>query len=91
MANKLEKGCTFGLVLQQRVIGMEDKLADGFDRIDNRLSGIEEKNKEMFNHMSSRPTTESARNDKIIFAIMGGLGAFALTLISLLFYGFAIS
>ncbi len=87
MANKLEKGCTFGLVLQNRVNNMEDLMKNGFDRIDKSLDDIKEENKQMFNHMSNRPTNEAARTDKIMWAIMGGMGSVLLFLIGLMVYG----
>ena len=88
---KSDKGCTFGQVLQQKVIGIEDKVVDGFKRIDIRLQKIESQNIKMFNHLSSRQTPESARNDKIMWAIMGGMGSVLLFLIGLLFYGARVS
>ena len=87
MANKLEKGCTFGLVLQQRVNGMEKSIIENFESIRVDLKEIKEENKQMFNHMSTRPTLESARTDKIMWAIMGGMGSVLIFLIGLMVYG----
>ncbi len=58
---KKSGGCTFGLVLEQRVNGMEKTMEEGFDRIDVGLKEIKVKNEQMFNHLSDRPTKQSAR------------------------------
>ncbi len=91
MASKLEKGCTFGLVLQNRVNNMENLMKDGFNRMDKSLSEIKKENKQMFNHMSSRPTPESARTDKIMWAIISGMGTLLLFFLGLILYGMRIS
>ena len=87
MVNKIEKGCTFGLVLQQRVTGMEDKLTEGFDRIDKSLKSIKDKNEQMFNHMSDRPSKNTTRQVNILIAVCSTLAGMLVTLFGMLLYG----
>ena len=87
MANKLEKGCTFGLVLQNRVNNMENLTKDGFNRMDKSLDEIKEENKKMFNHMSDRPSKQSSRQINILTGLCAGLGGAVVSLIGILIYG----
>jgi len=85
--NKSGTGCTFGLVLEQKVKDNKESMQAGFTRVLKELDGIKKENKQMFNHISERPTKEAARNDKIMWAIIGGMGSVILTLVGLMAYG----
>lgn len=85
--NKLEKGCTFGLVLQQRVNNMENLMKDGFDRTEKGLKEIKLKNEQMFNHLSDRPSKSSARQVQILTAACSVLAGIVMTLVGMMIYG----
>lgn len=95
MVSKLEKGCTFGLVLQQRVNNMDNNIETGFSLIKDRLDKLDKKQIELFNHQSSRIPPETVNQMKTqwrIITILTGilctcLGVAATFIIALIKYG----
>jgi len=58
-----EKGCTFGLVLQQKVNNMNENIKTGFKKIEDNQT-------ELFNHQSSRIPQETMREIKTQYKII---------------------
>ena len=81
MVNKLEKGCTFGLVLEQKVISMEKSINDGFNNMKNELKTINNKQTELFNHQSTRIPPETVAQMKTQWKIITILTGILCTLL----------
>ena len=75
MANAYEQ------VTRQKVVDLKASMDVGFGHIVKRLDKIDVTNKELFNHMSDRPTKAAARNMNIMVAIMSSLMGVAGTFI----------
>jgi len=65
-------GCSFGQVLNQEVTNIKENMINGFDKIDKKLDSVEETQKQLFNHMSSRMTKGSVA---VWCALIGLIGA----------------
>jgi len=55
MTNKLQ-GCAYGQLTNQKVMDFKESVNAGFKRIEIELVNINNKQSELFNHMSNRVT-----------------------------------
>jgi len=55
MVNKLQ-GCAYGQLTNQKVMDLKESVNAGFKRIETELVNINNKQSELFNHMSNRVT-----------------------------------
>jgi hypothetical protein len=80
-----EDGCTFGKVLEQKVFELQRTMDLGFRRLELSMREIKEENKQMFNHMSSRPTERDSNMKAlligIICSLVGVMGGFMLKIL----------
>lgn len=85
--NKLEKGCTFGLVLQQKVADQEKNMQAGFERVVKKLDTMEKKMETLTNEVMERPSKQATRQVNILLGAVGALSGAVVTLLSILIYG----
>lgn len=72
----------FEQVTRTKVDSMNIEMRHGFDRIDKALKEINEKQTELFNHMSDRPTKSTARFVNFLVALSTALVTVVATLIA---------
>jgi len=85
--NKMEKGCTFGLVLQQKVNNQAKNMEEGFKRVLKELSSIKEDMKNLTEEVMERPSKQSTRQLNMLMWACGGLIGIVTTLVGVMIYG----
>ena len=85
--NKMEKGCTFGLVLQQKVLDQDKNMNAGFERVLKELAAMKEDMKNLTEEVMERPSKQSTRHVNLLMWACGGLIGIVGTLVGVIIYG----
>ena len=82
MVNKLQ-GCAYGQLTNQKVMDLKEGVNAGFRRIETELVNINNKQSELFNHMSNRIPKGTVAVwcalIGVICTLIGVLGTFIIT------------